>query len=67
MAQPSKAYPDIQHELGGAKVYYVTKKYWNQSIKNYVREMVGAEIQRPVPAEILKKNETMRIPKEVTI
>jgi hypothetical protein len=67
MAQPSKAYPDMQHELGGAKIFYITKKYWNQSIKNYIKEMVGAEIQRPVPPAILKLNETMRIPKEVTI
>lgn len=67
MAQPSKEYPDVQHELGGAKVYYVTKKYWNSSIKNYVKQMVGTDIVRPVPDEVLKVNETLRIPKDVTI
>lgn len=27
MAQPSYPWPEYQHELGGARVYYVTKKY----------------------------------------
>lgn len=67
MAQPSKAFPDMQHELGGAKIFYITKKYWNSSIKNYVKQLIGTEIQRPVSDELLKKNETMRLPADVTI
>jgi hypothetical protein len=67
MAQPSYPWPDVQHELGGAKVYYVTKKYWDQQIKNYVREMVGADLNFNVPDEIRKANEVMRIPDEVLV
>jgi len=67
MAQPSKEYPDMQHELGGAKIFYITKKYWDSSVKNYVKQLVGTDIIRPVPDEIMKANETMRLPAEVTI
>lgn len=44
MAQPSYPWPDVQHELGGANVYYVTKKYWDHVVKDYVRQMVGADL-----------------------
>ena len=67
MAQPSYPWPDVQHELGGAKVYYVTKKYWDQQIKNYVREMVGADLNFEVPDEIRKANEVMRVPEEILV
>jgi hypothetical protein len=67
MAQPSYPWPDVQHELGGAKVYYVTKKYWDQQIKNYVREMVGADLNFDVPDSIRKANETLRAPEEVLV
>ncbi|HEY88553.1 MAG TPA: N-acetyltransferase [Thermoflexia bacterium] len=56
MAQPSYPWPEYQHELGGARVYYVTKKYWDTSIKNYIQSYTGAELLRPVPAELLEKN-----------
>ena len=39
MAQPSYPWPQYQHELGGARVYYVTKKYWDTVVKDYVRQM----------------------------
>jgi len=57
MAQPSYPWPEYQHELGGARVYYITKKYWESTVKNYVLQMVGADLVRPVPDELLKKNE----------
>ena len=67
MAQPSYPWPDVQHELGGAKVYYVTKKYWDQQIKNYVREMVGADLNFDVPDNIRKANEVLRVPEDVLV
>jgi hypothetical protein len=67
MAQPSYPWPEYQHELGGARVYYVTKKYWDASIKNYVRQMVGADLVFDVPDEIIKANETMIVPEEVVV
>jgi hypothetical protein len=67
MAQPSYPWPEYQHELGGARVYYITKKYWDTSIKNYVRQMVGAELDFNVPESIVKKNEVMIPPAEVVL
>lgn len=67
MAQPSYPWPEYQHELGGARVYYVTKKYWDVSIKKYVQQMVGAELNFDVPEEVIKANETMRLPDEVMV
>jgi hypothetical protein len=67
MAQPSYPWPDVQHELGGARVYYVTKEYWDASVKNYVRQMTGTDLVFDVPDEIRKKNEVMRVPEEVLV
>ncbi len=67
MAQPSYPWPDVQHELGGARVYYVTKKYWDTTIKNYVKLMAATELNFDVPDEIVKANETMIVPDEVTV
>ncbi len=67
MAQPSYPWPEYQHELGGARVYYVTKKYWDVSIKKYVQQMVGADLVFDVPDEIVKANEVMRLPDEVMV
>ena len=67
MAQPSYPWPDVQHELGGARVYYVTKKYWDQMIKKYVQQMTGTELDFNVPDEVIKANEVMRAPDEVLV
>ncbi len=67
MAQPSYPWPEYQHELGGARVYYVTKKYWDTTVKQYVRQMVGADLVFDVPDEIIKANEVMRPPEEVLV
>jgi len=67
MAQPSYPWPDVQHELGGAKVYYVTKKYWDSTVKNYVRQMVGADLDFTVTDEVRKANEKFIVPEEVLV
>jgi hypothetical protein len=67
MAQPSYPWPETQHELGGARVYYVTKKYWDQVVKEYVRQMTGSDLNFEVPEEIVKKNEVMIVPEEVVV
>ena len=67
MAQPSYPWPDVQHELGGAKVYYVTKKYWDSTVKNYVRQMVGADLNFNVTDEVRKANENFIVPEEVLV
>jgi hypothetical protein len=67
MAQPSYPWPDVQHELGGAPVYYVTKSYWDSTVKEYVRQMTGTDLNFNVPDEIRKKNENMIVPEEVLV
>jgi hypothetical protein len=67
MAQPSYPWPDVQHELGGAKVYYVTKKYWDQLIKQYVQQMAGADLDFNVSDAVRKANETMIVPEEILV
>jgi hypothetical protein len=67
MAQPSYPWPDIQHELGGAKVYYITKKYWDTTVKKYIQQMCGTDLDFKVPPEIIKANEGMYAPEEVNV
>jgi hypothetical protein len=67
MAQPSYPWPEYQHELGGARVYYVTKKYWDTTVKNYVRQMVGADLNFNVTDAVIKANEKMIAPEEVLV
>jgi hypothetical protein len=67
MAQPSYPWPEYQHELGGARVYYVTKKYWNSTIKNFLRQMVGNDLNFDVTDDIRRRNETLFIPEEVVV
>lgn len=67
MAQPSYPWPEYQHELGGARVYYITKKYWDKIVKDYVRQMTGTELDFNVPDELIKANEVMRVPEEVLV
>jgi len=67
MAQPSYPWPEYQHELGGARVYYVTKKYWDTTVKNYVKQMVGSELDFSVPDSVRKANEVLIVPEEVMV
>ena len=67
MAQPSYPWPEYQHELGGARVYYITKKYWDKVVKDYVRQIVGADLVFDVPDEVIKANEVMKVPDEVLV
>jgi hypothetical protein len=65
MAQPSYPWPNLQHELGGAKVFYVTREYWETTVKNYLEEMIQTKLERPVPAEVLTRNETIVMPEKL--
>ncbi|MFH2069690.1 MAG: N-acetyltransferase [Elusimicrobiota bacterium] len=67
MAQPSYPWPDVQHELGGAKVFYITRKYWDTTVKKYLLDMVGSKLERPVPEDLLKKSEEVRMPEELSV
>jgi hypothetical protein len=65
MAQPSYPWPDNQHELGGAKVYYVTREYWDATVKQYLEQMIKTKLERPVPAALLKANEKVVMPEKL--
>ncbi len=67
MAQPSYPWPEYQHELGGARVFYVNRDYWDRVARNYVREMIGTDIVRPVPQELLDKNLEFRVPEKLEV
>ena len=68
MAQPSYPWPDVQHELGGGRVYYVTKSYWDQLIKDYVKQMAGgAELDFNVSDSVRKANENFIVPEGVNV
>jgi hypothetical protein len=67
MAQPSYPWPDVQHELGGARVYYVSQKYWQNVIKDYLTTMVGSTLNFEVTDEVRKANEEFRVPEKLNI
>lgn len=67
MAQPSYPWPELQHELGGARVYYVTKDYWDSTIKDYARQMVGSDLNFDVSEDIINANQTIPAPGDVKV
>ncbi len=67
MAQPSYPWPEIQHELGGTRVYYVTKEYWDSTIKKYAKQMIGSDLEFNVPEEVRKANEIFQVPEEIIL
>jgi len=68
MAQPSYPWPEYQHELGGARVYYVNKPYWDKVVKNYVRDMVGTDLVFDnIPQELIDVNYEMKVPEAILV
>jgi len=45
----------------------VTKDYWDRAVKTYIQQLVGADLVFDVPDEIVKANETLRLPEDVTV
>lgn len=66
MAQPTKPWPEIQHELGGARVYYLNQTSW-KSVKNFAVQMIGSDMDFNVTDEVRKANEVFRVPAEVNL
>jgi hypothetical protein len=67
MAQPTKPWPQYQHELGGAKIFYVDQDSWNNRLKAYCKQMVGDDLNFNVTDEVLKANEKFRVPETVDL
>jgi hypothetical protein len=64
LAQHEKPYPEIQHELGGARVYFTTREQWDSFVKPKFTAQMG---QRPVPEQLLRDSEKLRAPEKVEI
>ncbi len=67
MAQPSYPWPKVQHELGGARVYYINRQYWDKVVKAYLTEMIGTELNFDVPDKIRERNQTLIVPDQVLV
>jgi len=55
----TKPWPEMQHELGGARIYYITKDQWVKSVKPYAEER-GWMGERPVPDDLLAKTKPLK-------
>ena len=67
MAQPTKPWPEIQHELGGARVYYLNQSQWKSGVKDFAVQMIGSPLNFNVTDEVRKANENFRVPTEVNL
>jgi hypothetical protein len=66
MAQPTKPWPEYQHELGGARVYYIDRAHW-QTLKPYAAQMIGQDFNFQVTDEVRKANENFHAPEKVDL
>ncbi|NPV55645.1 MAG: N-acetyltransferase [Anaerolineae bacterium] len=67
MAQPTKPYPEYQHELGGAKVFYLNQDMWQGRVKNYIKEVIGEDLNFKVTNAVRKANATFRVPETLDL
>jgi len=67
MAQPTKPWPEFQHELGGARIYYLTKKMWDSGIKSYAQTMFNSDLNFDVTDEIRERNKVFIVPAEANL
>jgi len=64
LAQHEKPYPQMQHELGGARIYFNTKDEWERFVKPLFAERLGT---RPVPEDLLATARTVKPPSKVEV
>ena len=64
LAQFQKPYPQIQHELGGARVFFNTKTQWYDFVKPKYEKRLG---ERPVPNELLEKSHNLKQPEHIDL
>lgn len=67
MAQQSYSWPEHQHELGGGRIYYITRKHWQTDAHQYLQQMLGQDLNFNVPDEIRRANEHFRVPEEIYV
>ncbi|MCS6783762.1 MAG: N-acetyltransferase [Candidatus Caldarchaeum sp.] len=61
-----KPWPEFQHELGGGRVFYITKERWDRVVKPDLiqRGLMG---ERPVPEDLLKKSMPLKPTQKIEI
>jgi len=64
LAQFQKPYPQIQHELGGARVFFNTKDQWHSFVKPKYAPRLG---ERPVPSDLLKQSQNLKMPEHIDL
>jgi hypothetical protein len=67
MAQPTYPWPEYQHELGGARVYYMNQDLWNSGVKDYAKQMIGSDLNFDVSDEIRERNKNFHLPAELAL
>jgi len=63
-AQYQKPYPQMQHELGGARIFFNTKDDWDRFVKEFLKDKL---VKRPVPASLLASAEKVRATERVEV
>ncbi len=64
LAQFQKPYPQIQHELGGARVFFNTKEQWYSFVKPKYEKRLG---ERPVPRDLLEQSQKPKKPVKIDL
>ncbi|MEM1953360.1 MAG: hypothetical protein QXU87_10035 [Candidatus Caldarchaeum sp.] len=54
-----KPWPEVQHELGGGRVFYLTRDRWQKVVKPDLAQK-GLMGSRPVPSELLDKSKPLK-------
>lgn len=63
LALPSYPWPDLQHELGGGRVYYLSREYWESAVRGYLSKNYGIRLEREVPRHLEERNDTLSFPR----
>lgn len=63
-APKQKPFPEMQHELGGSRIFYTTKDDWDNFTKRKYARYLG---ERPAPKNLLDKSEKFKIPEKAEV
>jgi len=61
-----KPWPEMQHELGGGRIFYLTKDRWDKVVKKNLEER-GLMGERPVSEDLLKSTKPLKPPTKIEI
>lgn len=67
MAQPTKPFPQYQHELGGAKVFYINQEMWQGRLKQFIVDTIGNDLIFKVDPKVKKANANFRVPETLDL